>query len=112
MSMKSHSPTQDAFPQEGVIPEPRGEGESRSAELERLERQTRVMTTLRLLWARRSFLFRVAACGFIISMLVAFLIPKRYTPTARLMPSDSQSTSGFAMAAAALEGRSNCEAAS
>jgi uncharacterized protein involved in exopolysaccharide biosynthesis len=38
------------------------------------------------------------------SALVAFLIPSRYESTARLMPPDSPSNSGLAMAAAAMTG--------
>jgi capsule polysaccharide export protein KpsE/RkpR len=38
------------------------------------------------------------------SVLLAFLIPSRYESTARLMPLDNQSTSGLAMAAAAMSG--------
>lgn len=55
---------------------------------------------LRLLWGRRRFFFRAAAVGFLISTLVALLIPKSYTSTTQLMPPDSQSTSGMAMMAA------------
>ena len=55
---------------------------------------------LRLLWERRQFLVRAAAAGFLASTLVALLIPKSYTSTARLMPPDSQSPSGLAMMAA------------
>jgi len=96
----------DASAQEDVIFEPHDEEESRVEELDHQERRARAVAWLRLVWARRSFLFRVAACGFIASTLIAFLIPKRYTSTARLMPPDSQSSSGLAMAAAALTGGS------
>src|SRR5208282_2263009 len=59
---------------------------------------------LRLLWERRLFLFRVAACALLASTLIAFLIPPRYESTARLMPPDSQSSSALATAAAAISG--------
>ena len=55
---------------------------------------------LRLLWDARRFLFRASAVGLLASTLVAFLIPKSYTATTRLMPPDSQSSSGLAMMAA------------
>ena len=61
---------------------------------------------IRLLWMRRSFLLKVSGYGLVVAALIAFLIPKRYTSTARLMPPDDSSGSGLAMAAAALGGRS------
>ena len=39
-----------------------------------------------LLWDRRRFLARAVAWGLAVSVLVAFLIPKRYDSTTRLMP--------------------------
>lgn len=53
-----------------------------------------------LLWERRRFLARVAVWGLVLSTIVAFVIPKRYESTTRLMPPDSQSSSGMAMMAA------------
>ena len=53
-----------------------------------------------LLWERRGFLVRATVWGFILSTIVAFVIPKRYESTTRLMPPDSQSGSGMAMMAA------------
>jgi capsule polysaccharide export protein KpsE/RkpR len=53
-----------------------------------------------LLWERRRFLARALAWGLAASVLVAFLIPKRYESTTRLMPPDGQSGSGLAMLAA------------
>jgi uncharacterized protein involved in exopolysaccharide biosynthesis len=65
----------------------------------------RTVARLRLLWEQRQFLFRVTALGLVAATAVAFLIPKRYESTTRLMPPDNQSNSGLAMAAAALSGR-------
>jgi uncharacterized protein involved in exopolysaccharide biosynthesis len=62
------------------------------------------IASLRLLWESRGFLGRVAAAGLLLSALIALLIPSRYQSVARLMPPDSQSGSGLAMAAAALSG--------
>ena len=59
---------------------------------------------LRLLWDHRRLLAHVAFYGLLASTLVAFLIPSRYDSTARSMPPDNQSTSGFAAAAAAMSG--------
>ena len=68
-------------------------------------RETRERTArrLRLLWNRRRFLFRVAALGLALSAAGAFLIPKRYTSTARLMPPEQ--TLGNNAILGALAGR-------
>src|SRR5690242_940515 len=55
---------------------------------------------LRLLWEQRRFLFRVSVYGFVIFVVIAFLIPKQYQSTTQLMPPDDQSGSPVAMAAA------------
>jgi len=65
----------------------------------------RTVARFRLLWEQRQFLFRVTALGLVAATAIAFLISKRYESTARLMPPDNQSSSGLAMAAAALSGR-------
>jgi uncharacterized protein involved in exopolysaccharide biosynthesis len=59
---------------------------------------------LQLLWASRRMLARVAFCAALVSALIALLIPPRYESTTRLMPPDSQSSSGLALAAAAMSG--------
>jgi uncharacterized protein involved in exopolysaccharide biosynthesis len=53
-----------------------------------------------LLWESRGFLARTVVGGLAVSVLVAFMIPKRYDSTTRLMPPDGQSGSGMAMLAA------------
>jgi uncharacterized protein involved in exopolysaccharide biosynthesis len=53
-----------------------------------------------LLWERRGFLWRVTVRGLVIATIIAFLIPRRYESTTRLMPPDPQSGSGMAMMAA------------
>ena len=58
----------------------------------------------RLLWDRRATLRRAVIAGFLISLVLVFLIPKRYESKARLMPPDQQAGSGLA-AIAALAGR-------
>lgn len=57
------------------------------------------MDWLWLLWEHRLFLRRTVVRGLVLSTLVAFLIPKRYESTTRLMPPD-ESGSGIAMMAA------------
>jgi uncharacterized protein involved in exopolysaccharide biosynthesis len=72
---------------------------------ERIEDETdRILDSLRLLWKYRRILSRVALYALIASTLIAFIIPSRYESTARLMPPDNQSSSGLAMAAAAMSG--------
>src|ERR1035437_2666319 len=66
-------------------------------------RQKRV-ANVRLLWENRWFLTLLFGIGLLLSAIIAFLIPKRYASMARLMPPDSQSTSGLAMAAATFAG--------
>ncbi len=57
-----------------------------------------------VLWGRRRTLARVAAIALGVSLIIAFVIPKRYESTARIMPPEN-SNSGTAMLAA-LAGRS------
>jgi uncharacterized protein involved in exopolysaccharide biosynthesis len=59
-------------------------------ELERREARLRFAATVRMIWAERTFLFRISALGLILGLIVAFLIPARYTSTTRLMPPDNQ----------------------
>ena len=61
----------------------------------------RTVAKLSLLWVQRFFIFRCVVLGFILSTIVAFLIPPRYTSTSRLMPPD-QSGAGIATMLAAL----------
>jgi capsule polysaccharide export protein KpsE/RkpR len=64
----------------------------------------KTLASLRLLWERRAMLYRVSLYALLASTLIAFVIPKRYESTARLMPPDNQSNSGLSMAAAAMSG--------
>jgi capsule polysaccharide export protein KpsE/RkpR len=61
----------------------------------------RSIERLRILWERRALLYRWAVIGFVVSTIVAFLIPSRYTTTTRLMPPD-QAGQGLASMVAAL----------
>lgn len=60
---------------------------------------------LRLLWTERRLILRLAGAGLLLSTLMAFLIPKRYESTTRLMPPD-QPTSSMTMLASAVGGQS------
>jgi len=73
-------------------------------EISERQKNERSVARLRLLWAQRSLLFRISVCGLILSTVIAFLIPTRYTSQTRLMPPDKESNSGLAAAAAALTG--------
>jgi len=55
---------------------------------------------LRLLWDQRVFVARAVLVGLVLGGLLAFSLPKRYEASTRLMPPDSQSSSGMAMLAA------------
>jgi uncharacterized protein involved in exopolysaccharide biosynthesis len=59
-----------------------------------------VLGKLRLLWRERQFVYRVTAIGLVLATVVAFLIPKQYESTTRLMPPDNQSSTTMAMLAA------------
>lgn len=59
-------------------------------ELQRREARRRFAARVRILWGERTFLFRISAMGLILGLLIAFLIPPRYTSTTRLMPPDNQ----------------------
>jgi capsule polysaccharide export protein KpsE/RkpR len=69
-------------------------------EMEDRDPPNSLLDRLPLLWERRKFLFRLTVCGLLVFTLMAFTIPKRFQSTAQLMPPDSQSSSGMALAAA------------
>jgi capsule polysaccharide export protein KpsE/RkpR len=58
---------------------------------------------LSLLWAHRRLLARVTSISLVVSLGIAFLIPKQYKSTASIMPPDQQGSG--AMVLAALMGR-------
>ena len=61
----------------------------------------KTIARLDLLWECRDLLFRWAAIGLVVSAIIAFLIPSRYTSTTRLMPPD-QTGQGMASMISAL----------
>ena len=56
-----------------------------------------------LLWKHRRLLTRVAVISLVVSLSIAFTLPKRYKSVARIMPPDQQNSG--AMMLAALAGR-------
>lgn len=57
-----------------------------------------------LLWDHRRLLSRVTAIALVLSLGIAFTIPKQYKSTARIMPPDQGGVGGLAMAALASKG--------
>jgi uncharacterized protein involved in exopolysaccharide biosynthesis len=55
---------------------------------------------LNFLWDHRRSIRNATLVGLVLGTIVAFSLPKRYESTTRLMPPDSQSSSGLAMLAA------------
>jgi uncharacterized protein involved in exopolysaccharide biosynthesis len=68
--------------------------------MEAREEPIRILPYLQLLWQRRRFLLRAMVSAFLASVLIAILIPNRYHAVTRLMPPDTQSTTGLGMLAA------------
>ncbi|HTQ98169.1 MAG TPA: hypothetical protein VMH89_15260, partial [Candidatus Acidoferrum sp.] len=71
-----------------------------SLPLDSVETPQGFLPYLRLFWEHRQFLLRTGAYALLASILIAFLIPARYQSLTRLMPPDSQSTSGIGLLAA------------
>lgn len=61
---------------------------------------------LRVLWGGKRLIARIALVGIATGVILAFLLPIRYTSVARLMPPNGQSNSGMAMFAA-MSGKSS-----
>jgi uncharacterized protein involved in exopolysaccharide biosynthesis len=75
-------------------------GESFAPDWQAPRPRNRYLPSLRLLWSRRAWIGRVVFVGFVGAIAIAFLVPKEYVSTARLMPPDSQSGGGLAIMAA------------
>jgi len=71
-------------------------------ELQRQRMRYRVATSVRTIWSERTFLFRISVLGLLLGIVVAFLVPARYTATTRLMAPENQPGSSLASTAAAL----------
>jgi tyrosine-protein kinase Etk/Wzc len=63
-----------------------------------------------LLWGERRFLVKLTATGLVLCTALAFLLPKRYTATVRLMPPDYTSSISTGLAMTALSSSSGEEA--
>ena len=59
-----------------------------------------LIAKVRLLWNRRGFIVRLVGIGLALSTAVAFVIPKRFQSTTRLMPPDQMDLSTQMLAAA------------
>ncbi len=64
------------------------------------DRDTPLLAISRLLWSRRRALARAAMAGLALGSALALLLPVRYTAVSRLMPPDTQNSSGMALLAA------------
>ncbi len=64
-----------------------------------------LLTVIDLMWVERSFLFRSMLAALLVSAIVAFLLPKQYTATTRLMPPGYGANSAMALALPALSER-------
>lgn len=57
-----------------------------------------------ILWQHRQLLVRIAVISLVISLSIAFLIPKRYTAATSIMPPDSQNSNLMLLPAMASRG--------
>jgi capsule polysaccharide export protein KpsE/RkpR len=69
-------------------PEPGFEPELISEPVVRSRETGQAVAKIGLLWEQRQFLFRRTAIALVVSSIIVFLIPVRYTSTTRLMPPD------------------------
>ena len=96
MFQKDHSPSTIIFQ--------RLQAEKALKEMERDDFRRRLGRSVRTVWSQRTFLVRLSILGLGLGLLVAFIIPARYTSTARLMPPDNQAGSSLATVASSLGG--------
>ena len=61
------------------------------------------LAALQLLWKQRLWLFRVVARAFVVSVVIALLIPNQYESSVSIMPPDSMNNSGAMLAALAAK---------
>ncbi len=101
MSEPTRSLARETSPSENVVVVQPEVEVVRHGEHEQEFAHMRAVAGQRLAWEHRQFIFRSTIAGLLLSILIAFLIPKRFQSTARLMPPDQGSSSGMAMLAAA-----------
>lgn len=97
MHRENHNPSSIIFQ--------RLQAEEALKELARKNVRIHIASTVRTVWRERAFLVRLSVLGFVLGVLIAFLVPARYTSTARLMPPDNQSGSSLAVAASMAASR-------
>jgi capsule polysaccharide export protein KpsE/RkpR len=73
---------------------------------ERAPQRGNTVAKLSVLWDSRDLLYKTAIAALIVSTIVAFIMPVRYTSTTRLMPPDSASTGMTSILAALTKGSS------
>jgi capsule polysaccharide export protein KpsE/RkpR len=66
---------------------------------------SRTVELLRFAWENRRLLFRAGVAGLIVSTIIAFVIPARYSATARLMPPEQNNTGMSTMILGALSAK-------
>jgi uncharacterized protein involved in exopolysaccharide biosynthesis len=69
------------------------------------ERRVRLIERLQRLWNERRLIGRASAAGFLASIIIALIIPNRFTSVARLMPPDQEASSTGAAMLAAMAGK-------
>jgi capsule polysaccharide export protein KpsE/RkpR len=73
-------------------------------DLEEYASKDKTAARLHIVWQQRPFLLRVMIIGLMASTLIALLIPKRFSSTARLMPPQQKETGAAALLSAAVGG--------
>jgi capsule polysaccharide export protein KpsE/RkpR len=69
-------------------------------------RKDNAVAKLSILWERRTTIYKATVAGMVLSLIVAFIIPVRYTSTTRLMPPDSAGGGMTSILAALTKGSS------
>ena len=110
MSKKAHFTVPEAPLREDIDLEKPNVESSLTEEGEQEAARARMLAGQKLVWKNRHFIFRWMAIGFLASTVIAFLIPKRFESTARLMPPD-QGSSGMSMALLAAGSRIGADSA-
>src|ERR1700677_1389163 len=75
----------------------RSAGHEKAAQV--MPNESRMISTLHILWEQRGQLLKWAAMGFVISLILAFVIPVRYTSSVEIMPPDPALQNAGLMAA-------------
>jgi uncharacterized protein involved in exopolysaccharide biosynthesis len=101
MSKDNHPDEQTREPREVILPARSDSGSILVYQRDEKIAMIRRVAKQRMVWERRSFLFKASEIGFLLSLVVAFVIPQRFESTARLMPPDQSNSSGMALLAAA-----------